>query len=830
MVTKVVQESKKKIENNVDDYYSKINNSSVKKTDDKIVKKSLKIKVKKKVFKKKENSKVNKPKNIIPKTAEDIKISVDKRVANLNKKFANLNKDDNLENNNPNSKNGWGFKKFQKNTKKPFNQNIWVVKRQENDGSYKKDKDENFKKDFKRPFKKTTEKDWSNSVFKTRGEDNNRRQNFGQDKRRGAWKRYDNKKSVLKPYNKGRKYRGIQIEDNGFSRAKSNTNQKVEKNIEDIKQNLTLKTGEVIVGEILSLKELSEKIWVNLVKLIAEFMKNWMMVNINSKIDFDSASIVAETFDIKLKKDDSEGLNVEDLMTGNIADLLKEEDDAKLTERPPVISIMGHVDHWKTSLLDKIRTVWTNVTDWEAGWITQSIWAYQVEKEGKKITFLDTPGHEAFTVMRARWAKATDIAILVVAADEWVKPQTIESINHAKEAEIPVIVAINKMDKQWANPDHLKGQLSENGLVSEDWGGDIPMIPVSAKTGFGIDELLEIILLTAEMKELKANKKRNWVATIIESHLDSKLGPVSTVLINTGTISKWDQIVCNESFWKVKILKNFENKNVKIAFPWDPVLIVWLDSVAGGWDIIQVVNDSSTAKKKAEEYRDIILAKKRNELSGLEVLMSRIKAGNLKQLKIVVKTDSNWSLEALKVALQRLSTPETNVAIIHSWVGNINESDIVMASSSKAILISFDVGIVATAKRTIEIEKVEYIESKIIYHITEKIEKIVSGMLDPKEVDIELGTAKVGGIFYTSKEFMVLGLILQHDNKIETWAKVRVIRKKSKIWKWKIESLKSWIEEVKELEGPIECWIKFVWSIQPEMGDYLEVYKTIIEK
>ncbi len=830
MVTKVVQKSKKKIENNVDDYYSKINNSSVKKTDDKIVKKPLKIKVKKKVFKKKENSKVNKPKNITPKTAEDIKISVDKRVANLNKKFANLSKDDNLENNNPNSKNGWGFKKFQKNTKKPFNQNIWVVKRQENDGSYKKDKDENFKKDFKRPFKKTTEKDWSNSVFKTRGEDNNRRQNFGQDKRRGAWKRYDNKKSALKPYNKGRKYRGIQIEDNGFSRAKSNTNQKVEKNIEDIKQNLTLKTGEVIVGEILSLKELSEKIWVNLVKLIAEFMKNWMMVNINSKIDFDSASIVAETFDIKLKKDDSEGLNVEDLMTGNIADLLKEEDDVKLTERPPVISIMGHVDHWKTSLLDKIRTVWTNVTDWEAGWITQSIWAYQVEKEGKKITFLDTPGHEAFTVMRARWAKATDIAILVVAADEWVKPQTIESINHAKEAGIPVIVAINKMDKQWANPDHLKGQLSENGLVSEDWGGDIPMIPVSAKTGFGIDELLEIILLTAEMKELKANKKRNWVATIIESHLDSKLGPVSTVLINTGTISKWDQIVCNESFWKVKILKNFENKNVKIAFPWDPVLIVWLDSVAGGWDIIQVVNDASTAKKKAEEYRDIILAKKRNELSGLEVLMSRIKAGNLKQLKIVVKTDSNWSLEALKVALQRLSTPETNVAIIHSWVGNINESDIVMASSSKAILISFNVGIVATAKRTIEIEKVEYIESKIIYHITEKIEKIVSGMLDPKEVNIELGTAKVGGIFYTSKEFMVLGLILQHDNKIETWAKVRVIRKKSKIWKWKIESLKSWIEEVKELEGPIECWIKFVWSIQPEMGDYLEVYKTIIEK
>ena len=356
------------------------------------------------------------------------------------------------------------------------------------------------------------------------------------------------------------------------------------------------------------------------------------------------------------------------------------------------------------------------------------------------------------------------------------------------------------------------------------------MVPVSAKSGFGIDELLEIILLTAEMKELKANKNRNAVATIIESHLDSKLGPVSTVLINTGTIEKWDNIVCNDSFWKVKILKNFENKNVKLALPWDPVLIVWLDKVAAGWDIVQVVTDWSTAKKKAEEYRDIILAKKRNEVSGLEILMSRIKAGSLKQLKLVVKTNSNWSLEAIKVALQKLSTPETNVAIIHSWVGNITESDIIMASSSKAILISFNVDIVPTAKRTIEEEKVEYIESKIIYHITEKIEKIVTGMLDPKEIDIELWTAKVWGIFYTSKEFMVAGLILQPENKIEKGAKLRVIRKKSKIWTGKIESLKQWIEEVKELEGPIECWIKFVWDIELEMGDYLEIYKTIIEK
>ena len=812
--------------NNVDDYYKKVANKSDKTGEKKpVVKKSFKVRAKKKVSIKKDNTS---KKTSEPKTAEQIQANVDRRVANLNKKFAN-NKEQSWENN---SRNFSGNKKTEKNTKKPFHQKIGVVKKQEWNTNFIKWRDENFKKDTKKTFvKKNTNSD--ESSFKIRWENNsNKNKKFGQDKRRGATKRYDNKKNTgLKPYNKGRKYNKFNdAVDDGFSRAKANTNKKIEKKVEDIKQNLTAKTGTVIIGDVLTLKELSEKIGINLVRLIAEFMKNGMMVNINSKIDFDSASIVAEAFDIQLKKDDSAGLNVQDLLTWNIAELLIEDENADLTERPPVISIMGHVDHGKTSLLDRIRSISINVTDWEAGWITQSIWAYQVEKEGKKITFLDTPGHEAFTIMRARWAKATDIAILVVAADEWVKPQTIESINHAKEAWIPVIVAINKMDKEGANPDHIKGQLAENGLTSEDWWGDTPMIPVSAKSGFGIDELLEIILLTSEMKELKANKNRKAIATIIESHLDSKLGPVSTVLINTGTMKKGDNIVCNDSFWKVKVLKNYEHKNVKMAFPWDPVMIVGLDKVSSGWDIIQVVTDWATAKKKATEYRDIILAKKRNEVSGLEILMSRIKAGSLKQLKLVVKTDSNWSLEAIKVALQKLSTPETNVAIIHSWVGNITESDIIMASSSKAILISFNVGIVPTAKRTLEEEKVQYIESKIIYHITEKIEKIVSGMLDPKEIDIELWKAKVGGIFYTSKGFMVIGLILQPDNKIEKGAKLRVIRKKSKIWNWKIESLKSWIEEVKELEGPIECWIKFIWDVEIEMWDYLEIYKTIIEK
>ena len=409
----------------------------------------------------------------------------------------------------------------------------------------------------------------------------------------------EQKKSKLLIWDKRTRWRFkfVSDEDLTFTRS-SKVHKKVEKNIEDIKQNLTERTGETInVPSILSLKELSEKIWVVLPKLMAEFMKNWMMVNINSQIDFDSASIVAETFDIKLEKDSSNWASVEDIMSWNISELLKEDDSLKLKLRTPVVSIMWHVDHGKTSLLDYIRKA--KVASWEAGWITQSIWAYQVELDGWKITFLDTPGHEAFTVMRARWAKLTDIAVLVVAADEWVKPQTIESINHAKEAGIPIIVAINKMDKQSANPDHIKGQLAENGLTPEDWGGDTPMIPISAISGFWIDDLLEIILLVAEMKELKANPDRAWIATIIESHLDLQYWPVATVMVNTWTINMWDNIVCQDSYWKIKVLKNYNNLWVKFVIPWEPALIVWLDKVVDGWDVLQVVNSIELAKQKA---------------------------------------------------------------------------------------------------------------------------------------------------------------------------------------------------------------------------------------
>ncbi len=600
---------------------------------------------------------------------------------------------------------------------------------------------------------------------------------------------------------------------------------KEKKNTEEIvNQNLTSRAWEeVIIQDVLSLKELSEKIGIQLSRLIAEFMKNGMMVNINSKIDFDSASIIAGNFDIKLLRDNSWWISASNILSWNIADLLKDEDITKLTRRPPVVSIMWHVDHGKTSLLDYIRNA--KVAQWEAWWITQSIWAYQVEHNWQRVTFLDTPWHEAFTVMRARWAKSTDIAVLVVAADEWVKPQTVESINHAKEAWIPVVVAINKMDKEWANPDNVKSWLSENWLIPEDWGWDVPMIPVSAKTWFWIDDLLGVILLIAEMQDYKANRERMAVATVIESHLDQKLGPVATVLINTWNIKKWDSIVCKDSFWKVKVLKDFVSRGVIQAYPWDPVLIIWLDKVVEWWDVLQVVADIEIARTRSIEYSEILHNQKSNKMSGIDLIMLKIKTWNMKNLKVVVKADTNWSLEAIKSALAKQSTPETTVSVIHHWVGSISESDILMCQWSEAILVWFRVSVLPTAKGVLETSKVEFINSEIIYHITEKIEKVVTWMLDTKEVETILGKATVWGIFYTSKEFMIIWLKLKEWSSVETKAKVRVIKWDKFIWKWDINSLKQWVEEVKKVEWPTECWIKFIWNCIPEIWDILEIYR-----
>jgi len=796
----------------VDDYYSKVASK-----DDWAWKTKVKPKIvaKKKIIVKK------------PKVA-----SKENEAVSMNQKKSNTNNKTFVKKDNSNNKKKW------------FVQKMEVVKREDNKPrkfTIIKRWDPDYVDRTKKPRYNSNR--WSNNTdnvdkkesdvkFKIRWNwDSSSSKRFWANKKAWQSNNYnDKKKSSLAGGNKRTRWRFSYWADNDWAFIRSNkVNKKEEKKIEDIKQNLVEKKWEtVVVWETLTLKELSEKIWVVLPKLMAEFMKNWMMVNINSKIDFESAAIVAEAFEVKLDKDNSDWASVEDIFTWDIKELLKEENPEKLSLRTPVVSIMWHVDHGKTSLLDYIRN--EKVASWEAGWITQSIWAYQVETENGKITFLDTPGHEAFTIMRARWAKSTDIAILVVAADEWVKPQTIESINHAKEAGIPIIVAINKMDKAWANPDHVKWQLAENWLTPEDWGGDTPMIPVSAHTGFGIDELLEIILLTAEIQELKANPDRSWIATVIESHLDSKLGPVATVLINTWTIHMTDNVVCQDSYWKIKVLKNYKNESVKFAKPGEPVLIVWLDKVVDGWDILQAVNSVELAKQKAEEYRVIIAKQKLAWASGLALLMSKIKAWNLKQLKIILKADTNGSLEAIKWALLKLSTPETTVSVIHAWVWSITEWDIVMWQWSSAILVWYNVKVLPTAVWVLDSSNVEYISSEIIYHITERIEKIVTWMLDPKEIEVELGKAKVWGIFFTWKWFMIIGLNVWPDSNIEKDAQVRIIRKKKFIWNWVIDSLKSGMIEVKDLEWPVECWINLKTNVNIEMWDDLEIHKIIIEK
>ncbi|MBS9775439.1 translation initiation factor IF-2 [Candidatus Gracilibacteria bacterium] len=784
--------------NKVDDYYANLS-SSPKEDDTKTTKKKV---VKKKIVVKKAK----------PKLAQSAGDDAKKRTTRAKTKKTTTTAEG---------------KETKPKSKKKIVQKIKVVTREERAEADKNKPKTTVKKRAKKTFEPPKAED--NRSSKTTKPKSYKKSTIGVAKK----KSFDNEEGKKKGFKKrGARTRGkVRFEeDNTFTRSKAQKQKKKqEKKVEDIVQNLTDRKGEtVVVSDFTPLKELSEKIGVALPKIIAEFMKNGMMVNINSKIDFESASIIAEAFEVKLKRDDSAGASVEDIFIGDISSFLAEDNQEDMLPRPPVISIMGHVDHGKTSLLDYIRSA--KVASGEAGGITQSIGAYQVELDSGKITFLDTPGHEAFTVMRARGAKSTDIAILVVAADEGVKPQTIESISHAKEANIPVIVAINKMDKEGANPDHVKGQLSEHGLVPEDWGGDTPMVPVSAHTGFGIDELLEMILLVSEMKELKANPNRNGIATVVESHLDSSLGPVATVLINTGTVNGGDNIVCGDSCGKIKILRNYKGEKIKFAKPGDPVLIVGLDKVVEGGDILQIVNSADIAKTKAIEYKLILEKQKRESASGLDLLMMKIKAGNLKQLKVILKADTNGSLEAIKGSLLKLSTPETTVTVIHSGVGSITEGDILMGQGSEAILVGFNVGVLTTAKGSLESSGVEFISSDIIYHITEKIEKIITGMLDPKEVEIVLGRAKVGGIFFTEKKFMIVGLNVQPENTIETKAKIRVFRKKKYIGAGEVDSLKQGTLDVKQVEGPTECGIKYVGNVKLEEKDELEFYKIEIQK
>ena len=582
------------------------------------------------------------------------------------------------------------------------------------------------------------------------------------------------------------------------------------------------KTGIIELPGIISVKEFSEKCGLPVSDVIANLFKNGIMATINQKIDFDTASVVAAELGVEIKVAEKEASS-EDLFSGDIKTLLVEDDKSLLKERPPIVVVMGHVDHGKTKLLDAIRH--TNVVAGESGGITQHIGAYQVNKNGHLITFLDTPGHEAFTAMRARGAKVTDIAILVVAADEGVKPQTVEALNHAKEAGVQIIVAINKIDKPNANIDKVKGELVEYGLQSEDWGGKTIMVPVSAHTKEGIDHLLEMILLVAEMEKYQANPKRMAVGTVVESNLNPALGPVATVLINTGTLNIGDSIVVGNAIGRVKTMHDYKGDILTSVPPSGAVRISGLNKVPKAGEILQAFKNEKIAKERMNKIMDMRRRQVESESGSMvERIVSQINTGTMKYLKLVVKADTKGSQEAILQALYKIKTEDVAVKVIHYGVGNISDTDVIMAAASQALLVGFHVTANSHVKKLAEKEHVDIKNYMIIYKLTEDMTAILSGMLEPEINVIELGKLEIKQIFLDKKKWLIAGCKVT-SGKVEKNSIVRVTHNGETLFETKLESLKVVQQDVTELEKGSECGIKISTPQPVVVGDILEVYK-----
>ncbi|NPB04825.1 MAG: translation initiation factor IF-2 [Aquificae bacterium] len=574
----------------------------------------------------------------------------------------------------------------------------------------------------------------------------------------------------------------------------------------------------VQIPEVITVRELAELLDVSPNEIIAELMKRGILATINHTIDPQVAVEIAEQFGYLAEVKTAEE-EVEELVEAE-----QEESPEELEERPPVVVVMGHVDHGKTSLLDRIRK--TDVARREKGGITQHIGASQVElPSGKKITFLDTPGHEAFTTLRARGAKVADIAVLVVAADDGVMPQTVEAINHAKDAGIPIIVAVNKIDLPQANPEKVLRELSEHGLIPEDWGGDTPVVRVSAKTGEGIDELLEMITLVAELEELRANPKGKTKAVIIETKLDPKRGPVATAIVQNGTLRVGDIFVAGATHGRVRAMIDDKGRRLREAPPGTPVEILGFEELPEPGDTLIVVPDERTAKQLAEQRKR---QKEQEKLKGtalrLEEIYEKIQSGELKELKIVLKADAIGSIEALKKALEELSTDKVKVSIIHSGVGAISESDIMLAKASGAIVIGFNTRPNPAARRLLEEEKVDVRTYGVIYDAVEDVKKALEGLLEPEKVEEVIGQAEVRATFKIKKVGTVAGCYVI-DGKLVRGAKARLIREGVVVYDGEIESLKRFKEDVKEVPKGYECGVKLKDFNDVKVGDIIECYE-----
>ena len=569
----------------------------------------------------------------------------------------------------------------------------------------------------------------------------------------------------------------------------------------------------VEIGESINVQEFSKLIKREVNEVIKALFMLGVMVTINQDIDFDTAQLIGDNFGVEVGQKAPEEDPTE----------IPEVDDPpeKRVPRPPVITVMGHVDHGKTSLLDAIRK--TNVTSREAGGITQHIGAYKVNYQGKQIVFLDTPGHEAFTAMRARGAQVTDVAILVVAADDGVMPQTIEAINHAKAAKVPIIVAINKIDRPGANPDHVKQQLAEHELIPEDWGGDTIMVPVSAHQKTGISDLLEMILLVAEMQELKANPNLPAHGTIIEAQLDKGRGPVATVLVQRGTLHIGDTIIAGTSYGKVRAMINDRGEKVKKALPSTPVEVLGLNDVPAAGDILDSTDEKTArgvaekriAKKKEEEI-------KLNSKVSLDDLFQRIKEGEIKELNIVVKADVQGTIEALKASLEKIKNDEVKVAVVHAGVGAITESDVMLASAANALVIGFNVRPDANARKAAETEKVDVRTYRVIYDALNDVEAAIKGMLAPKFKEVIQGRVEIRQLITISK-LKIAGCYVV-EGKVTNSSKVRVVRDGIVVHEGVIESLRRFKDDVKEVAQGFECGITLEKFSDLKEGDIFEVY------
>ncbi|HZK33450.1 MAG TPA: translation initiation factor IF-2 [Tissierellaceae bacterium] len=599
-----------------------------------------------------------------------------------------------------------------------------------------------------------------------------------------------------------------------------------EKTKEDIENEKEGNEVVIEIGNNIIVKDLADEINATPSQVITKLIELGVMVSQNQEIDSDIAIIVGEEFGVEIKVKDKIDEEIIEAAESTLIDEMEidfEDDPKDLKPRAPIVTVMGHVDHGKTSLLDAIKK--TNVTSSEAGGITQHIGAYSVKINNKRISFLDTPGHEAFTSMRARGAQVTDIAILVVAADDGVMPQTIEAINHAKAADVPIIVAINKIDKVTASIDRLKQELVDNGLVPEDWGGDTVTVEVSALKNEGIDELLEMILLVAEMQELKANPNRNAVGTIVEAQLDRGKGPMATVLVRKGTLKSGDMVVSGSASGRIRAMFDHTGKKVKKAGPSMPVVILGLSEVPNAGDLLYGIDDEKTARILAEENRNISRAveMRTDQKVSLEDLFEKIKLGEIKDLNIIIKGDVRGSIEALKQSLEKLDTDEVKTNIIHTGVGGINESDIMLASASNAIVVGFNVRPNLNATEVSKREKVDIRTYRVIYEAIEDIRSAIMGMHAPTIIEEVIGRAEVRATFRLPTGNTVAGIHVI-NGKITRNSKIRLLRDDIVIFEGGIISLKRFKDDVREVVAGYEAGLGLENYNDIKEEDILEAY------